>query len=156
MQITTVSLFEQLAKTILDYYLRGFKALDNTRPIWTNGLEIDRFYPQLGVAIEFQGPQHYKQIEAMQTPEKFQNQIKFDSLKRQACVKQGITYLPLPIFSFTESSYRATVEQIKNAGMIFAKKNGDVTTYNLLARMLVGRYTDPQIFKRLEGILRRR
>ncbi|MBU1104954.1 hypothetical protein L6255_01940 [Candidatus Parcubacteria bacterium] len=156
MQITTVSLFEQLAKTILDYYLKGFKTLDNTRPLWTNGLEIDRYYPQLGVAIEFQGPQHYKQIEAMQTPEKFQNQLRADSLKRQACLGQGISYLPLPIFSFSESSYRSTIEQIKNAGTVFAKKNNDITSYNQLSRMLVGKYPDQQIFRRIEGIKNKR
>jgi|GEM_PF-3481859 len=150
--ITTVSLFEQLAKEILDHYFKWSQTQDNIRPSWTNGLEIDRFYPNLGVAIEFQGPQHYRLVSSMQTREKFENQVKFDSLKRNFCLKKGVFYLPFSIFDFSEVSYLKTVEKIRSCGITFSRKSKDEITYNRLSRMLVGSFYDPSIFRRIEGI----
>jgi len=153
--MVTVSLFEQLAKDILDYYFKGLQVKDNIRPVWSQGLEIDRYYPQLGVAVEFQGPQHYKMISSMQTPEKFQNQLKYDSVKRSLAVKNGIFFFPLSIFDFSEVSHQRTAEKIRAYGMDFARKNKDEMLYNKLSRMLIGRYFVPQIFLRLDGIKNR-
>ena len=50
-----VSHSELLAKQVFDQYLGNFEKIDNVRPDWLQGLEIDRLYPTLGVAIEFQG-----------------------------------------------------------------------------------------------------
>jgi hypothetical protein len=150
--MVTVSLFEQLAKDILNYYFKGLLVQDNIRPVWSQGLEIDRYYPQLGVAVEFQGPQHYKMISSMQTSEKFKQQLKYDSVKRELAVKNKIFFFPLSIYDFTQSSHQKTAERIRVWGMDFAKRNKDEIVYNKLARMTIGSYFDSQIFRRLEGI----
>ena len=88
--MTTVSASESVAKKILDHYFFQFRKLDNYRPVWLRGMELDRFYPDLGVAIEFQGRQHFMQVEDLgQTKEGFARQLQVDSQKRHLVEGQG-------------------------------------------------------------------
>lgn len=49
---------EILMGEILDYLFPGEVYEQNFRPEWLEGLELDRHYPELNVAFEFQGDQH--------------------------------------------------------------------------------------------------
>lgn len=43
---------------------KGLDCKLNHRPVWLNGLELDIYYPDLKLALEFQGDQHFVQISA--------------------------------------------------------------------------------------------
>jgi len=49
---------QELTKQYLTI-LTGLEPIENHRPEWLSGLEIDLFWPQLKLAVEFQGDQHY-------------------------------------------------------------------------------------------------
>ncbi len=125
----TVSASEAVAKKILDHYFSAFRHLDNYRPPWLRGMEIDRFYPDLGVAIEFQGRQHFMKVTDLgQTDESFTQQLKNDSEKRQMLEAQGIKLFALDVFDLTPDRIRRYATQIKQIGATYAssKSNKDV------------------------------
>jgi hypothetical protein len=69
-------------------------------------MELDIYYPDLSLALEYQGEQHFK--------DSFGNlqiqQIR-DKEKQEACKKQGITLIPVPFWWDTkEKSLAATIQ----------------------------------------------
>lgn len=50
---------EKLMKELLDCVLDEHN-INNYKPSWLNGLELDRYYPSLRTAFEFQGKQHFE------------------------------------------------------------------------------------------------
>lgn len=63
----------------------------------TNNLELDCYNPELKIAVEYNGSQHYKYNPFFHTSkEAFQNQIYRDYLKRDMCVKNGIFLIEVP------------------------------------------------------------
>lgn len=73
------------------------------RPSWlknpkTNrALELDCYSAKLGIAIEYQGPQHYQHPNYLnQTWEQFEAGRKRDEYKRIVCCKRGIMLIEIP------------------------------------------------------------
>lgn len=66
--------------------------LENHRPDWLGGLELDFFYPRWSLGIEFQGDQHFVGTVAFGS---CAAQKKRDYLKRHLCKGKGITLLRL-------------------------------------------------------------
>ncbi len=87
-----VSKAELMVKEWLDEILlpEKYARYDNIRPGWLYGMELDRFYPDLDLAIEINGPQHRIRVPAMQTQEEYAAQRKRDFLKRKHCRTQGV------------------------------------------------------------------
>lgn len=109
----TQSKSEYVAKQILDLFLGKYRKIDNFRPKWLGELELDRFYPDLKIAVEFQGNQHYRYIPDMHRDEEsFAKRLQFDTLKRQLCEKQGIKIYYLNIFDLNEDRVRSFIRQI--------------------------------------------
>lgn len=80
------------------YFEKMFEVLfPNTKPKWLNGLELDGYNEDLGIAFEHQGPQHYKQNNHFhKTKEDFINTQKRDDLKRNLCKKHGVMLFEIP------------------------------------------------------------
>lgn len=74
---------------------KGLKPL-RQRPKWLvnpdtgHALELDFYFPELGVAIEVQGRQHYEPIDIFGGLEKFKKQQKHDQMKRFLCFMHGV------------------------------------------------------------------
>lgn len=67
-------------------------AMEDIRPVWLEGLELDLFWPQIGFAVEFQGDQHFVPaygIHALLT------QRENDAKKQQLCDRRGVVLLKL-------------------------------------------------------------
>lgn len=134
-----VSHSELTAKKILDKYFGNIRHLDNHRPDWTGGLELDRFYPTMGIAIEFQGDQHSRVVPGMhQGPEDFQRQVDMDTQKRQSCEKQGIKLYSLNIIDFDRFRVVNLIKKITKDGSDYALKHGYKNDHYKLSRVRFG------------------
>jgi hypothetical protein len=60
------------------------------RPEWLEGLELDIFLPEVDLAIEYQGRQHFEAIEHWGGVEGLQRQQENDARKAAACASRGV------------------------------------------------------------------
>lgn len=60
-------------------------------PQWLGGMRFDIFLPEVGVAIEYQGEQHYRPIERFAGEKGFERTRERDRLKRQRAKEVGVT-----------------------------------------------------------------
>ncbi|MEX0621701.1 MAG: hypothetical protein WD187_01800 [Candidatus Woykebacteria bacterium] len=120
-----VSHSEMLAKRILDQYFGQFRKIDNVRPDWLERLEIDRFYPTLGLAIEFQGDQHYRVVPGMHAgPEDFQKQVTLDSKKIGLVEKQGYKLFSINLYDLDRFRVRNLFKTMAEQGREYASNKG--------------------------------
>lgn len=69
----------------------------NCKPDFLQGLQLDGFNEQLGLAFEVQGVQHYqKHPKFHKSIEDLQSQRERDARKKQLCQEQGVTLLIVP------------------------------------------------------------
>ena len=123
-----VSHSESLAKQVLDQYLGQFKKLDNVRPDWLKGLELDRFYPTLGLAIEFQGDQHYRTVPGMHKgPEDFQRQITNDTQKAHLVSQKGMKLYAINLYDLDRFRVKNLIKKMAEDGKKYAQVNGNRT-----------------------------
>jgi hypothetical protein len=66
-----------------------------------NKLQLDLWSPKHQVAIEIQGPQHFRDVLGMSTPRQAQNQRDRDTFKRHRCQELGIAFFALDIFTLS-------------------------------------------------------
>jgi len=75
-------------------FLRNSVTSDNHSD---NNLELDCYNPEMKLACEYNGSQHYKFIPFFhKTRDAFQNQKYRDYMKRDLCAKNGITLIEVP------------------------------------------------------------
>lgn len=109
----SVSRSEFIAKQILDIFFSKYRNVDNYHPRWLGGLELDRYYPDIRVGIEFQGGQHYRYIPGMQkNPEDFKKQLRFDVTKEQLAHAEKVRIYYLNLFDLTADRIRTFISQI--------------------------------------------
>ena len=136
-----ISHSEFTTKQILDTFFGGFKKLDNIRPDWLEGLEIDRYYPTLGIAVEFQGDQHSRIVPIMhKSPQDFQKQIQRDTKKRQILESRGIKLYDLNLLNLDRLRVVNLAKRMAADGANYAKKNGDKDEIYKLSRI---RFEEP-------------
>lgn len=96
-----VSFIQELVKKQIIIWFPEVKILENYRPKWLIGLEIDIYLPELNLAIEVNGLQHYiKTDNFFKTESQFEMQLIRDHIKKKILenekiklisVKQGST-----------------------------------------------------------------
>lgn len=75
----------------LGVHLATFLIYENTRPDWLLGNELDFYLPEIDIAIEIQGNQHYIFVPYFHgTYDKFIDQLHRDRAKKYLCEKKGI------------------------------------------------------------------
>lgn len=91
-----------------DCYMKLFEVfpcepLLHTRPEWLVNpetgrcLELDFYYPQLNVAIDYNGQQHYCFPNNFhKTYEEFLAQVRRDNMKADLCAAHGVMYVAVP------------------------------------------------------------
>lgn len=82
----------------------------NYRPDWLFGMELDIFYPELGLAFEFQGHQHFAPSESFGNCVDQKNR---DKLKKKLCEDNQII---LVVIDASELEYTRLIFRLKQAG----------------------------------------
>lgn len=80
----TTSYGEQLLRQFLEIMIPDLEREYNYRPDWLQGLELDIYFPQARVGVEFNGDQHYFFTGTFGDPGE---QIRRDRIKRNLCNK---------------------------------------------------------------------
>ena len=91
-----MSKLQNQASQILSVHLGRYTIRENHRPEWlqtTSGmrLELDFYIPDLNVAFEIQGRQHYEFVRHFHIDyDGFKRQLERDRIKREICARMGV------------------------------------------------------------------
>ncbi len=150
-----VSHSELLAKQVFDQYLGNFEKIDNVRPDWLQGLEIDRLYPTLGVAIEFQGDQHFRVVPGMhKAPADFQKQLHLDTKKSRLIEENGLKLYSINLYDLDQFRVRKLLKTISDEGKKYAQKKGYLAEVTKLQKIRWDLEPDRQLMKRTDQLSR--
>lgn len=148
----TVSQSELTAKEIFDSYLLGIQHLDNFRPDWLEGMELDRYYPTLGVAIEFQGDQHFRVVPGMHKgPADFQKQVDLDRRKRQICEQNGVKLYDITILDLDRFRVKDLMKKVARDGLNYARLHGNKSDAYKIERIRFGE-PDEDLMERVDRL----
>ena len=67
----------------------GQVCLRNDRPPWLGGLELDIHLPELQLAFEHNGEQHYAPVDHFGGPQAFEDLVERDRRKMNLCTQRG-------------------------------------------------------------------
>jgi hypothetical protein len=79
----------QLYKTIC-YLFPSFSVIREASPEWLGNQRIDIYIPDLSVAIEYQGQQHYEPVEIFGGKEALKKTKEMDKRKKSLCKENGV------------------------------------------------------------------
>ena len=87
---------EKLMKELLGFIFPSEFYVDNVWPPWLLGLELDRYYPALKIACEYQGFQHLYFTPAFHSSTKaFERQQARDRRKVELCAKHNVSVVAI-------------------------------------------------------------
>lgn len=106
---------EYLMCEYLELLFPNATPFDNARYHWLTNpktnqlLELDRYYPKLKVGFEFQGEQHFRQVEGFGD---FKQTTYLDSLKKELCKINGVLLIPVKPIDLTSATMRAFAKKV--------------------------------------------
>lgn len=71
-------------------YFKDYKVIQHASPDWLGQQHLDIYIPELKVAIEYHGPQHYRPIDHFGGVEGFEKNQRRDTKKRIMCQSNGV------------------------------------------------------------------
>lgn len=101
-RVTQMSKGEKICKHYLEYIFE--RPFTKCRPpflynsVTNDFLELDMYNPELNVACEYNGKQHYEYIPFLHGNSRtnFHNQLYRDKMKKELCEKHGIQFIVVP------------------------------------------------------------
>ena len=81
---------EELLYLLLERIYKGKELKRQVRPPWLKGLELDIWIPELSIAFEYQGKQHFQPIAHWGGDEALMKIKERDKTKRELCQEKGI------------------------------------------------------------------
>lgn len=104
-------LYERLKETFLTEEI--LFEIGNSVVSWLGLQRFDIYFPKYNVAIEYNGRQHYVEVEYFGGKLGFENTLKRDELKRQKCKENSCTLFEVK-YDYTEEDYQKLVKNIQN------------------------------------------
>jgi hypothetical protein len=87
---TTPWVSENQLLQILQYKLKPRKVVQHARPTWLEPQHLDIYLPELGIAVEYMGRQHFEPLDYFGGQLAFEAVIKRDKKKAELCKANGI------------------------------------------------------------------
>lgn len=85
------SKLQRYTSGLLGIYLSKYEIYENKRYDWLDGKELDFYIPEMNIAIEVQGEQHYTYIPYFhKTYDDFIKRKETDIMKKDKCIKNNI------------------------------------------------------------------
>jgi hypothetical protein len=69
------------------------KVIRHHRPDWLEGLELDIYFPDLALALEYQGQQHFHPVEIWGGEEALKTRQEHDARKKNICETRGVNLI---------------------------------------------------------------
>jgi len=76
---------------LLKRQLKGLQVQQHARPTWISPQHLDVFIPEVSIAVEYMGRQHYEPIDFFGGEAKYAEIIERDARKREICAKHGVS-----------------------------------------------------------------
>ncbi len=86
--------------------------LRNDRPPWLGGLELDIHLPELQLAFEHNGQQHYGPVDHFGGQQAFEAQVERDRRKESLCARKGVT---LVVVSYKDALTQGRIHELAAA-----------------------------------------
>jgi hypothetical protein len=96
---------------IVKKHFKGFDVLRHAQPIWLEPQHLDIFLPELSLAIEYMGEQHYRPVEYFGGNEGFEATTARDKRKAEICKKVGVNL----VYVRFDDDIKKRIEQITSA-----------------------------------------
>lgn len=97
------------------------KTFERIRPEWLNKLELDGYDPDLKLAFEYQGIQHFKYVPHFHREDgQFESQLARDVYKRECCIRMGIKLLEIPYMIKLDHVRAAVRKMVSDLGFAIA------------------------------------
>jgi DNA-directed RNA polymerase subunit RPC12/RpoP len=107
-----ISKSEKECRRIFEYIFK--KPFKSIRPTFLKGLELDGYNDDLKLGFEYNGIQHYKNIEYFhKTKEALEQQKERDNLKIKICKENNINLIVIPYTIKFEDLYNYIYEEVK-------------------------------------------
>lgn len=91
---------------------------------WLDGQRFDIYFPNLNIAVEYNGPQHYMPILRLGGEVSYQKTLQRDKEKRQKCKEHDCLLLELK-YDYSEEDFNQLCQVIKDrTGLIKTLKQG--------------------------------
>lgn len=88
------------------------RVLREASPPWLQRLRLDVYLPELQLALEHQGEQHYRPIAAFGGEEAHRKVLERDDLKRRLCIENGVTVIDVRFDApITKASMRQRLQR---------------------------------------------
>lgn len=110
---------EKKVRQILEEYGIKFEQ-EKTLPYleYKMPLYFDFFIPEYNIAIEYQGPQHFKPIDFFGGKEAFREQQTRDKIKREWCKINNIELIEVNFFQDTLEQLKPLLDQVLSDGLL--------------------------------------
>ncbi len=114
------SSYETLTKRALNALFPTIRWQERVRPSWLryttgNNLELDLYHEPFKVAVEVQGPHHYRSVSGLSSPEDSQKQQDRDTFKRHRCAERGVKLWTVSIFDLSEERLYRLYQEMHQA-----------------------------------------
>ena len=94
-KVSEVWISEAMLHRIVCQIYPDEQVLRGHHPEWLGGLELDVYLPELGLAFEYQGQQHFHPIRAWGGEEAQQKVRERDACKARTCAERGVTLIAI-------------------------------------------------------------
>lgn len=115
-------------------------------------MELDLYYPEIKVAVEFQGRGHFRPNEK-QSAEGFRQRLADDTRKRLLCEQNGVSLFPLTLYDLDDSRLRFTLQKMIEAGLKTAQTESNPRVVSILRSTRLTDLPPDHLRKRIKGIL---
>lgn len=110
---------EYVARALFRHYLPRERVVYGVRPDWLmnpetgNCLELDLYWPDVNMAAEIDGSQHFRFTPGLQkTYGDYEKQLRHDSMKIRVCLERGITFHRLDIFALQQNRFELLIKRL--------------------------------------------